>query len=527
MRLILSCIAVGWLPLGTAMAAGAVAAGQERVFFAFDDQSIPWLDNLQLTLVPAEKHPAGPVLQRGPEGSPDYGQAILYGSVQRVGEKFRMWYLAGPTRLSPKGPKPGNWRPMCYAESDDGVHWIKPELGLVEFHGSRRNNICRIESPDEALTLVDDFLTVIYEPEEADPARRYKAAYIVHYPWDAIPGGVREVVGGRFKERRLCAMVCAASADGLSWRVVVDRPCVNEKFEVSGLYHFGNFYYAAGQQISPWSWLADGSATGRAMSCYRSPDLVHWSSAKGLAFVRAGQTTRPPLAGQQSHMGAGMWNRGNVIVGLYGMWQDGPSPLPKGKHFPYGVRIDLGLVLSNDGRHFREPVPDFKILARGSPDQWDCKSLLQGHAFANVEERTYLWYSHWDTDGEGHPEEIGLATIRRDGFGYLACRNPGRPAHCITAAIPAAPGGLGLAVNVAGVAADRPLVVELLDEADRPLPGYSGRDAARVTRPGVRREVVWPAHPDGRGPPDRGYAIRASLPAAAEVRLYAIYVLPQ
>jgi len=29
----------------------------------------------------------------------------------------------------------------CYAESDDGIHWIKPNLGLYEFHGSKNNNI--------------------------------------------------------------------------------------------------------------------------------------------------------------------------------------------------------------------------------------------------------------------------------------------------------------------------------------------------------------------------------------------------
>ena len=29
----------------------------------------------------------------------------------------------------------------CYAESRDGIHWTKPELGLFEFNGSKQNNI--------------------------------------------------------------------------------------------------------------------------------------------------------------------------------------------------------------------------------------------------------------------------------------------------------------------------------------------------------------------------------------------------
>ena len=30
---------------------------------------------------------------------------------------------------------------VCYAESRDGIHWEKPNLGIVEYHGSKENNI--------------------------------------------------------------------------------------------------------------------------------------------------------------------------------------------------------------------------------------------------------------------------------------------------------------------------------------------------------------------------------------------------
>ena len=55
---------------------------------------------------------------------------------------------------------------MCYAESDDGVHWVKPELGLVDFKGGTKNNICLIEGEPFALTRVNDFLSVRHEPED-------------------------------------------------------------------------------------------------------------------------------------------------------------------------------------------------------------------------------------------------------------------------------------------------------------------------------------------------------------------------
>jgi hypothetical protein len=510
-----------------AHAAGQEADPPEVVLFAFDDQAIPWHHNLQLTLVPAEKHPANPVLRQGPVGAPDYGHAILYGTVLKEGDKFRMWYLAMGRRKLERGQAPGYWRPMCYAESTDGVHWTKPELGLVEYNGGTRNNICLIEGEPRSLTLVDDFLSVLHEPDDPDPSRRYKAAYIAHVPIDEIPGGMSKL---GVPEKRIGALVCATSPDGLRWKVVGDRPANagGERFEVSGLYRFGNFYYGSGQLISPWCWLNDGRDVGRAMLTYRSPDLVSWSRAKALSFVRPGQLTNPPQAGQQTHMGAGLWNRGDVLVGLYGMWQDGPKERPKGSTHLFGTRIDLGLVVSNDGIHFREPVPNFKVIARGKEEEgaWDSIALLQGHAFANVGDRTYLWYSHWDLEGAFRSQEIGLATLRRDGFGYLSRRVPGVNGLCVTKTLSPSPRGHRFALNLAGVTAELPLTVELFDDFDRPVPGYSGPDAARVTTSGTRRAIAWPAQGDGRGPRDRPVSLRVTFPDSADVRLYAIYGEP-
>jgi len=496
-----------------------------QVLFAFDDHAIPWRDNLHLTLVEAAKHPENPVLRRGPAGAPDHGHAILYGSVIRVGGNFRMWYLGMLQRELDRGQAPGWWRPMCYAESEDGIRWAKPELGLVELNGNTRNNICLIESEPHSLSRVNDFLTVLHEPSDPDPSRRYKAAFIAHMPFEEVRGG-RSRIGP--DESRWGSFVCATSADGLRWRVVGDRPANSggERFEVSGLYRFGDFYYATGQLISPWTWLPDGRNVGRAMLTYRSSDFTQWSKAKAFSFARPGQTLARPIEGQQTHMGAGLWNRGNVLVGLYGMWQDGLKERPKGSGHLWGTHIDLGLVVSNDGIHFREPVPDFKIIARGREGEWDNIALLQGHAFVNVGDKTMIWYSHWDTGGSLKSMEIGLATLRRDGFGYLSRHVAEQDAHCVTTNIPASSHGYRLRVNVEGATAETPLTVELLDRLGRPLPEFSGKNVASITKSGVSREVVWTAHPRVLSPSNETFAVQLRFPASGAVRLYAVYADP-
>jgi len=486
---------------------------EERVLFAFDDYSVPWQHNLKVSLVSATKHPDNPVLRHGVKGSPDYGHAVLYGTVIKDGDKLRMWYLgmfeSGIDDNT--GQAPGMWRPMCYAESTDGVHWTKPELGLVDFNGSKKNNICLIEGEPFSLTRIDDFLSVLFEPNDPDPARRYKAAYIAHVPYDEIRGGLSKL--GR-KDKTPCVTICATSADGLSWKVVGDRPADagGERFEVTSLYRFGDFYYSTGQVLAPWAGRADGRDIGRFMLAYRSPDFVNWSQAKAFSFARAGQLSDPPIKGQQTHMGAGLWHRGNVLVGLCGMWQDGPNMKSTGADRLTGVHIDLGLVISNDGLHFREPVPGFKVIARGKEGDWDDIALLQGHAFVNEGERTMIWYSHWDTSGKMKTMDIGLATLRRDGFGYLSPVQQDNDAHFITSTFTAGE----ISLNVDGVTPDAPLTLQLLDHLDRPIDGFT----ATITQNGLHQPVKWPK----ALPANQHVALRLNYPVNSQARVYALYL---
>ena len=483
----------------------------EQVFFAFDDHNIAWQHNLKLTLQTAQKHPGNPVLRSGPPGSPDHGHAILYGTVMKQGDTFRMWYLGMVEKEIKAGQAPGWWRPMCYAESKDGIHWTKPNLGLVEYDGSKDNNICRIEAEVFSMTRINDFLSVLHEPEDPDPAKRYKCAYIAHMPFDEVKGG-RSKIGPN--ERRWGATIYATSADGLSWKVVGDRPANagGERFEVSSLYRFGDFYYSTGQLLSPWTWRPDGSDIGRDMLAYRSPDFVTWSKAKARAFARPGQLANPPIKGQQMHMGAGLWNRGNVMVGLHGMWQDAAEAPPKGESWNYGVRVDLGLLVSSDGVHFREPVPGFTIIPRGKTGEWDDIAILQGHAFVNEGDKTMLWYSHWDTGSKLKNMEIGLATLRRDGFGHLSRKVPENDGHFVTSTFTAEK----ISLNVDGITPEAPLKAQLLDHLDRPVPGFE----AQITENGLHQEIHWP-QPLPRG---KKLALRVDFPANSQAQIFAIYL---
>jgi hypothetical protein len=65
----------------------------------------------------------------------------LYGGCfyDPVAKSFRMYYQ---TTHQPSGEPGISFRQdICYAESKDAIHWVKPKLGVVDFKGSKDNNI--------------------------------------------------------------------------------------------------------------------------------------------------------------------------------------------------------------------------------------------------------------------------------------------------------------------------------------------------------------------------------------------------
>ena len=70
--------------------------------------------------------------------APWEGNTSAYYTVFRDGEKFRMYYRGSHVDEKTKAT---HRELACYAESPDGIHWTKPDLGIIEFEGSKHNNI--------------------------------------------------------------------------------------------------------------------------------------------------------------------------------------------------------------------------------------------------------------------------------------------------------------------------------------------------------------------------------------------------
>ena len=115
---------------------------------------------------------------------------------------YRMYYRCvggGDTPASGEG-----WlMNTCYAESKDGIHWTRPNLGLHEYKGSKENNIILTGEEGDWGSPVSNFFAFLDTNPDALPTERYKGV-----------GGIR---------RGLYALV---SADGVHWKPKGEKPMI-------------------------------------------------------------------------------------------------------------------------------------------------------------------------------------------------------------------------------------------------------------------------------------------------------------
>ena len=471
------------------------------VLLAIDDLSLCQRENLVLTLnQPTVRQEPVLTPERGDPNAPDSMASHFYGTVLHDQGKYRMWYYAVSLRAKPYDLKQG---PVCYAESSDGIHWNKPSLGQVEINGSTANNAIKL--PDESTQCAAVIL------DKSDPDRRYKMLYTtLTHTWVFRP---------------------ATSSDGIHWTASEGYP-TDRFLEMGSFYKFGDRFIVHGQGVGK---DKNGNPEGRQGYASTSADFVQWNRDYQETF-RLPEPQDLALRGlvgdyPQVHLGVGASSFGNVAVGLYGIWHN-PSEARRRKKGWYGaglITCDLGLVVSNDGVTFREPVKDHVFISGKQspvtpiPGIDDPTILCQANGILNVGDKTLIYHGRWRNatiTGQDYYAEVALATLPRDRWGslHLAAGTSHGKVSSTPMTIPK--GDCRILLNADG-AAD--ITVELAGENGDPLPGYSGENQGviQVTQ-GTSCAVRWKQ----RSLSDLGgKTVRIKLGFTSDkAKLYAVYL---
>ncbi|MBN2291392.1 MAG: hypothetical protein JXM70_03140 [Pirellulales bacterium] len=125
--------------------------------------------------------------------------------ISRDGDSFRMYYCGSQIKLT-KGGYSMPFCVTCYAESKDGIHWTRPELGLVEFNGSKKNNI--IWNGEESNT----FAPFKDTNPDCPPDQLYKAFALLS------------------KNRKVRGLHVLKSPDGIHWSRMTKKPVITKGY---------------------------------------------------------------------------------------------------------------------------------------------------------------------------------------------------------------------------------------------------------------------------------------------------------
>ena len=76
------------------------------------------------------------------------GNASGYPTVFQDGDLYRMYYRGHRYVIDDPPFRQAQSEAVCYAESHDGIHWTKPNLGIHKWPGVEDNNIIWMGSPE-------------------------------------------------------------------------------------------------------------------------------------------------------------------------------------------------------------------------------------------------------------------------------------------------------------------------------------------------------------------------------------------
>lgn len=388
---------VGLEPPSVARPPEAPIPVTDRKQLFIDRRFIAAADQVTLTMNPPQKlgivlHSAGEPWELGPGG---------FFRVIEDGGRFKMYYGAF-TRAG---------QSLAYAESDDGIHWTKPPLGIVEVDGSKANNLIYADNAIDATIMVDP---------RAVPEQRYKL--------------FRSRVS---RDRAVAGVYASTSADGLHF---TEAGRVFPMWPETGL--IADWDARIGRYVVYTRVLALGSESQRRVARIETDDLLKPWPYRG----DIGEACCPSVANLDTVLAADAGDDPfsdlyTNAACLYPHAQDAYLMFPTTfRHFAprrqpwfrfepgneYGL-MDVQLAVSRDG--IRWSRPDRRpYVGMGLPDEWDRWLVMMGSGM--VRRGSALFQYYWST-GRTHdsgilrPEydkgiplrnAIGAVRQRLDGF---------------------------------------------------------------------------------------------------------------
>ena len=481
-------------------AGGTVNVGLRKQLLV-DDYVIAETSNVARRLGEVTKANSGEPIMKPDKPWEEPKHFGFYSAVLRTDDKFQMWYNVTANDVG-------------YAESDDGIHWTKPNVG---------------ENGENNIVFEGHGFSCFIDPHETAPEHKYKAAY------GPDMHRLRKRIGGATAKMRKAAHL-AHSPDGIHW-----QPYNNGEPVISRapIYVEGHTVITASDTHSQIIWDADaklyrlftrdlyiGPATGEARSASGEELFDGFGPPEGKVSRGSRSMTNPDVKANPTD-----W----VLVRTWEFNREGNDEykhrqiyaltdwIYHGVHFAMmkvftaGGLINFYIGTSRDGASWDLSwVYADKPLIEGGPDgSFDQAGASPFAQPVTWQDRHWLYYGGMD---KGHKKKedqmaIGLATLRLDGFVSLSAGS--KPGTVTTKPFKLV--GSKLEVNVD--AAQGQVCVEVLDAAGQPIPGFAKKDCQNIKGiDELRFEPKWKRHARSEAERRSGFSDLGAL-KDKEVRL--------
>lgn len=440
-------MALGTLP---AQQAQPIAIGSRRELFV-DRLLVDKLVNARLELQRPVNH--GPVLRLD---KPWEGAFSGYFTVIHDGGLYRMYYRGVPNA----GQDGRSEEVTCYAESKDGIHWTKPNLGLHEVHGTRENNVILAgQAP-----FSHNFAPFLDTRPGIPAAERYKA------------------LGGTGKS----GLAAFVSADGIRWRKMREEPVLPPgpaRYDSQNLAFYSNeegryvCYYRTFRKI--------GNQNYRWISHTTSEDFLHWAPPVEMSFGDA------PAEHLYTNQTSPYFRAPHIRISIAARFFPGRQVLDE----------EEARAVNVDPRYYKD-VSDAVLFSTRGGSNYDRTYLdaylRPGLGLENWVSRTN--YPAWNVVQTG-PEEMSLYVnknygqptshvvrfaTRLDGFASVHAGADG--GELVTKPLTFRGGKLELNFSTSAGGGIR---VEVQDAAGNPLPGFTLADARETVGDQIAHDFRW------------------------------------